>query len=175
LDGTATRYHAPRNGHADLLENGNDMQYWLFKSEPESFSIDRLALEGRTEWSGVRNYQARNFMKSMQIGDLGFFYHSNTVPLGIAGICRVVREAYPDFTALDPKSEYFDARSTREKPIWEMVDVAFERSFKQILPLEMLKGQAKLAAMPLVQKGQRLSVQPVAKPEWDAILTLACC
>jgi len=149
------------------------MQYWLFKSEPDTYSIERLEREGRTEWSGVRNYQARNFMKSMHIGDLGFFYHSNTTPPGIVGICRVIREAYVDFTALDPKSEYFDSRATQEKPIWEMVDVAFEQRFKQMIPLDLLKTQKKLENMPLVQKGQRLSVQPVSKSEWNTILQLS--
>ncbi len=149
------------------------MQYWLFKSEPDSYSFQRLALEGRTEWSGVRNYQARNYMKSMQVGDLGFFYHSNTSPPGIIGICRVIRTAYPDFTALDPQSPYFDPRASAAKPIWEMVDVAFERPLERFLPLELLRAHQPLAAMALVQKGQRLSVQPVAAKEWQAILALA--
>jgi predicted RNA-binding protein with PUA-like domain len=146
------------------------MQYWLFKSEPESYSIERLAREGRTEWSGVRNYQARNFMKAMKIGDLGFFYHSNVKPTGIVGICRVVREAYPDFTAIDLKSEYYDPRASIEKPIWEMVDVSFERQFNNTITLETLKTDIRLTSMAVVQKGQRLSIQPVSKNEWYVVL-----
>ena len=149
------------------------MQYWLFKSEPATYSFGRLEQEGHTEWSGVRNYQARNFMKIMKIGDRGFFYHSNTTSPGIVGICRVVRTAYPDFTALDPKSDYFDPRASTEKPIWEMVDVAFERPLARYLTLERLRAQRTLAQMQLVQKGQRLSVQPVTKAEWDTIIKLS--
>ena len=148
------------------------MHYWLLKSEPDSYGFDRLERDGRTEWSGVRNYQARNIMKEMKCGDLGFFYHSSTTPPGIIGICRVVREAYPDFTALDPESDYFDPRASIEKPIWEMVDVAFEERLPQYLPLELLRTQNTLATMPLLQKGQRLSIQPVSKTEWNAIIKL---
>jgi predicted RNA-binding protein with PUA-like domain len=148
------------------------MQYWLFKSEPDAYSIDRLQREQRTEWSGVRNYQARNFMKTMRKGDLGFFYHSSTKPPGIVGLCRVEREAYPDFTALDPKSEYFDPRSSIDQPIWEMVDVAFVERFDHVLALDLLRASPELADMYVVRKGQRLSVQPVTKTEWKSVLRL---
>jgi predicted RNA-binding protein with PUA-like domain len=150
------------------------MQYWLFKSEPETFGFDRLEREKRTEWSGVRNFQARNFMKSMKIGDLGFFYHSNTKEPGIAGIVEVVREAYPDFTARERGGEYFDPRATDDNPIWEMVDVAFRERLPRYVTLAELRANADLAAtMVLLRKGSRLSVQPVHVREWKLVLALA--
>lgn len=149
------------------------MQHWLFKSEPDSYSFDQLEQDGQTEWSGVRNYQARNFMKTMKIGDLGFFYHSSTTPPGIIGVCRVTREAHPDFTAIDPESEYFDARSTEENTIWEMVDLAFESRLGRYLSLDFLRTQPTLSAMPLLQKGGRLSIQQVTPTQWDTIIELA--
>jgi len=150
------------------------MQYWLFKSEPETFGFDRLEREKRTEWSGVRNFQARDFMKSMKIGDLGFFYHSNTKEPGIAGIVEVVREAYPDFTARERGGEYFDPRATDDNPIWEMVDVAFRERLPRYVTLAELRANADLAAtMVLLRKGSRLSVQPVHVREWKLVLALA--
>jgi predicted RNA-binding protein with PUA-like domain len=150
------------------------IQYWLFKSEPDTFGFDRLEREGRTEWSGVRNYQARNFMKAMQLDDLGFFYHSSTKEPGIAGIVRVVKTAYPDFTARERGGDYFDPRATLENPIWEMVDVAFERRLPRYVTLAELRAEPKIAAtMVLLRKGSRLSVQPVHKREWDIILKIA--
>jgi predicted RNA-binding protein with PUA-like domain len=150
------------------------MQYWLFKSEPETFGFDRLEREKRTEWSGVRNFQARNFMKSMKIGDLGFFYHSNTKEPGIAGIVEVVREAYPDFTARERGGEYFDPRATDDNPVWEMVDVAFRERLPRYVTLAELRANADLAAtMVLLRKGSRLSVQPVHVREWKLVLALA--
>lgn len=148
--------------------------YWLFKSEPDTFGFDRLEREGRTEWSGVRNYQARNFMKTMRVGDLGFFYHSNTKEPGIAGIARVTRTVYPDFTARDPKSEYFDPKATDEKPIWEMVDVAFDRRLPRYVTLAELREERELVeTMVLLRKGMRLSITPVTKREWGIVLRLA--
>ena len=147
--------------------------YWLFKSEPETYGIERLKKETRTEWSGVRNYQARNNMIAMQVGDLGFFYHSVVQPPGIVGVCKVVTTAYPDFTALDPKSDYHDPKATPEKPIWQMVDVAFERAFPRLIGLPELREMKALAGMPLIQKGSRLSVQPVTPTQWKAILNVA--
>ncbi len=148
--------------------------YWLLKSEPDSYGFDRLEREGRTEWSGVRSFQARNFMKAMHVGDLGFFYHSSTKEPGIAGIVRVVREAYPDFTARDPASDYYDPKATAEKPIWEMVDVAFERRLARYVTLAELRANADLApTMVLLRRGTRLSVQPVASREWGIVLRLA--
>ena len=149
-------------------------QHWLFKSEPESYGFDRLKREGRTEWSGVRNFQARNLMKTMRVGDLGFFYHSSTKLIGIAGIVRVVREAYPDFTARDPASPYYDGRATEKNPLWEMVDVAYEAALPRFISLAELRGNAELApTMVLLRRGSRLSVQPVHPREWDIILALA--
>lgn len=150
-----------------------DSNYWLFKSEPETFGFDRLRREGKTEWSGVRNYQARNTMQAMRVGDLGFFYHSSTAIPGIAGICRVVREAYPDFTAWDRGGEYFDPKSTEKKPIWMMVDVAFERDLPRFLPLAELRANPWLEGMTLLKRGSRLSVQPVSPAEWELIVRLS--
>jgi predicted RNA-binding protein with PUA-like domain len=148
--------------------------YWLFKSEPETFGFDRLEREGRTEWSGVRNYQARNLMKEMRVGDLGFFYHSSTKDTGIAGIVKVTREAYPDFTARDRSSGYFDPKATAENPIWEMVDVAFERRLPRFVSLaEMRANPALTASMVLLKKGSRLSVQPVHPREWKIVLAMS--
>ena len=148
--------------------------YWLWKSEPDSYGFDRLEREGKTEWTGVRNFQARNYMKAMRVGDFGFFYHSNTKEPGIVGIARVVREAYPDFTALDPKSDYYDAKASFEKPIWEMVDVAFERRLERFVSLAELREHSELAAnMVLLRKGSRLSVQPVTPREWGIVQKLA--
>jgi predicted RNA-binding protein with PUA-like domain len=149
------------------------LNYWLFKSEPETFGFDRLRREGRTEWSGVRNYQARNNMQAMRDGDLGFFYHSSTAVPGIAGICKVVREAYPDFTAWDKSSEYYDPKSPGRKPIWMMVDVAFERDLPRFVTLAELRTNAWLDGMVLLKRGSRLSVQPVTAAEWELILRLA--
>lgn len=143
--------------------------FWLFKSEPDVYSIERLKQEQRTEWSGVRNYQARNFMREMRLGDVGFFYHSNAKPTGIAGICRVCREAYPDHSARDPMSEYFDRRATTEQSIWEMVDVEFVKNFPRVITLNELRAIPELADMNLLRKGQRLSVLPVQPHQWARI------
>jgi len=151
------------------------MNYWLMKSEPEVFSIDDLAeAPGQTTcWDGVRNYQARNFMKSMEFGDQVFFYHSNADPSCIAGIAEVVRKAYPDHTALDPHDHHFDPKATAEKPIWEMVDLRFVRKFARPLALEDLRPVAGLEKMELLRRGSRLSVQPVTPAEWKIITRIA--
>jgi predicted RNA-binding protein with PUA-like domain len=155
-------------------EERTTIDYWLFKSEPETFGFDRLEREGRTEWSGVRNFQARNNMKAMHAGDLGFFYHSSTKVPAIVGIVKVVRAAYPDFSARERGGPYFDPRATAANPIWEMVDVAFERRLPRQVTLAELRANAALApTMVLLRKGSRLSVQPVHKREWDIILKLA--
>jgi predicted RNA-binding protein with PUA-like domain len=143
--------------------------YWLFKSEPLVFSLADLR-KGPTDWSGVRNYQARNFMMAMQIGDQGFFYHSNADVIGIVGTVQIVRTAYPDHTALDPDSNYFDPKATPEKPIWQMVDIAFLAEFSRTITLNELRATPGLEAMPLLQKGSRLSVQPVSPEQWQVIL-----
>lgn len=150
------------------------MNYWLMKSEPDVFSIADLKKKKKTGWDGVRNYQARNYMRDgMKLGDLVFFYHSNAEPSGIAGVARVCRESHPDPTQFDAKSEYHDPKATKEKPIWQMVEVEFVEEFSHVLTLAELKAAPALAKLPLVQKGTRLSVMPVAEAEWHAILKLA--
>jgi predicted RNA-binding protein with PUA-like domain len=151
------------------------MKYWLFKSEPEEFGIDDLKKKrSKTEhWDGVRNYQARNFMRDdMKIGDQGFFYHSNCDVPGIVGIVEVVKEGYVDHTAFDPDDKHYDPKSDPDKPRWFMVDVKFVERFPDTISLQQLKTNPKLADMRLVQKGNRLSVMPVEKKEWTAILKM---
>jgi predicted RNA-binding protein with PUA-like domain len=147
-------------------------RHWLFKSEPDSYSVDDLARDGRTEWSGVRSFQARNLMREMKPGDLGFFYHSSVAPPGIAGICEVVAAAHPDSTQWNKRSEYYDRTSKRDDPKWWCVDVAFVRKLPRYVPIDELRAIPELAFMPLLRKGQRLSVQPVAPQEWELILKL---
>lgn len=138
------------------------MKHWLIKSEPDVFSISDLEKVGREPWSGVRNYQARNFMwKDMRPGDLALFYHSNAKPPGLAGVARVAGAPYPDETQFDPKSEYFDAKSSREKPRWWLVDFEFVESFPAVFPLDAIKGDPVLAEMMVCQRGTRLSITPV--------------
>lgn len=151
------------------------MNYWLLKSEPDTFSLDDLrARPARTEhWDGVRNYQARNLLRDeIRKGDLAFFYHSSCAEPGIAGVVEVVREGYPDFTAFDPESRYYDPASTPDKPRWYMVDVRFKRALKRVITLHELKREASLRDMPLLQRGNRLSVMPVTKAQWMQILSL---
>lgn len=151
------------------------MAYWLMKSEPEEFSIDDLYRRPkRTEpWDGVRNYQARNFMRDgMKRGDQVFFYHSNCEVPGIVGIARVAREAYPDHTAFDPDDPHFDPKSDPDDPRWMMVDVQYVRKLKRTIPLSELKDNRKLRDMPLVRKGNRLSVMPVTPKQWQAVLDM---
>ncbi|OED38434.1 EVE domain-containing protein [Chromatiales bacterium (ex Bugula neritina AB1)] len=151
------------------------MNYWLFKSEPDAFSIDQLAsMPGkRDHWDGIRNYQARNLMRDqMKKGDLGFFYHSSCKVPGVVGIVEIVRESYPDHTAHDPASKYYDAKSSDENPRWCMVDVKLKRKFKEVVSLQSLKTIKGLEDMVLLQKGSRLSVQPVGKKHWDIIVKL---
>ncbi|MCW8357365.1 EVE domain-containing protein [Marinomonas pontica] len=146
--------------------------YWLMKSEPDAFSIDDLKRLTQSPWDGVRNYQARNFMKEMKVDDLIFFYHSSCSPAGIVGVAKVCKEAYPDHTSWDPNSPYFDAKSTPEKPRWFMVDVAFVEKWSSILTLAELKQSPALADMVLTQKGSRLSVMPISSDEWDYITAI---
>ncbi|SET99448.1 EVE domain-containing protein [Pseudomonas graminis] len=148
------------------------MAYWLMKSEPDELSISGLEKLGQTRWDGVRNYQARNFLRAMAVGDQFFFYHSSCPEPGIAGIGEIVKAAYPDPTALDEKSHYFDAKATEEKNPWSALDVAFVEAFSNVLGLGYLKQQAALEQMPLVQKGSRLSVMPVTDEQWAAVLGL---
>ena len=151
------------------------MNYWLVKSEPDEFSIDDLYRRPkRTEhWDGVRNYQARNFMRDgMKKGDQVFFYHSNCDTPGIVGIARVVREAYPDHTAFDPEDPHYDPKSDPENPRWLMVDVKYVRKLKRTIPLSELKDNPALEDMALVRKGNRLSVMPVTAEQWQTILDM---
>ncbi len=147
-------------------------QYWLMKSEPDVYSIDDLERDGSTGWEGVRNYQARNNMKAMKKGDEVLFYHSRATPPGVAGVARVVKEAYPDPHAFDPKSRYFDPKSSREEPRWFMVDLGFVRRFADVVALPDIKEVSALGDMVLVNNS-RLSVQPVRKKEFDLILGMA--
>jgi predicted RNA-binding protein with PUA-like domain len=153
-----------------------DKQFWLMKSEPEVFSIDDLQkAPGKTTcWDGVRNYQARNYLRdSIKKGDLVFFYHSNAEPSGIAGIAEVVKEGYVDKTAFDSRDHHYDPKSKPESPTWYMVDVKHVQTFKQLLSLEELRRHKELKDMVLLQKGSRLSVQPVSAAEWQAIIKLS--
>ena len=149
------------------------MAYWLMKSEPDELSINDLERLGETRWDGVRNYQARNFLRAMAVGDRIFFYHSSCPQPGIAGIGTIVAAAYPDPTALEPHSHYFDAKASAEKNPWSAIDVAHVKTFPQVLGLGSLKQQTALAELALVQKGSRLSVMPVTAEQWAAVLALA--
>ena len=149
------------------------MNYWLLKSEPNAFSIDMLKKKpAQTEhWDGVRNYQARNLLRDrLQVGDQAFFYHSNCEQPGIVGIVEVVRAGYPDHTAFDPHSKYFDPKSDPANPRWFMVDVRYLRHTRRVIPLAELKQHPVLENMALLQKGSRLSVSPVSEEEWRYIL-----
>jgi predicted RNA-binding protein with PUA-like domain len=151
-------------------------KYWLMKSEPSCFSIDDLKKlpQQTTHWDGVRNYQARNFMRDeMRIGDKIFFYHSNCTPPGIIGVAEVASEAYPDFTAFDSSSEHPDPNSTPDNPRWFMVDIRFKEKFNHIIPLDFLKQQPELQQMQILRKGNRLSITPVSENEWNVIHALA--
>jgi len=151
------------------------MNYWLMKSEPDVFGIDDLAHRpSQTEhWDGVRNYQARNMLRDqMQVGDQVFFYHSNCKEPGIVGIAEIVRAGYPDHTAWNPEGKYYDPKSDPDNPRWYMVDVHFVRKLKRTITLEELKQRPELSEMPLVRRGNRLSVMPVSTEHWQRILDL---
>ena len=152
------------------------MNHWLIKSEPDVFSIEDLERVGREPWTGVRNYQARNFMwREMKPGDLALFYHSNAKPSGIAGIAKVVGSPYPDPTQFDAKSEYFDEKSSRENPRWWLVDFEFVDSFSEIIPLDTLKQDAELCEMMVCQRGTRLSINPVSAKHFKRACKLGGC
>jgi predicted RNA-binding protein with PUA-like domain len=148
------------------------MRYWLMKTEPDEFSIDDLAKKKTEPWTGVRNYQARNFMREMKPGDGVLFYHSSCEVPGVAGIAEVATEAYPDPTQFDKKSDYYDAASKREEPRWSLVDVRYKRKLKRVIPLSELKDRRELEGFALLARGNRLSVLPVTKAQWDFILGL---
>ncbi|MCB9247111.1 MAG: EVE domain-containing protein [Ignavibacteriales bacterium] len=150
-------------------------KYWLVKSEPTAFSIDDLAKSKNktTYWDGVRNYQARNFMRDeMKLGDLVLYYHSNAEPNAVVGVCEIVKEGYPDFTAFDPDDKHFDPKSKKENPAWIMVDIKLIKKFKTPVTLTEMKSNSKLTEMRLVQRGNRLSVMPVNKKEFDEIIKM---
>lgn len=149
------------------------MSCWLMKSEPTVYSIADLERNGSTCWEGVRNFQARNFMRdAMKIGDKVLFYHSNADPAGVVGVARVVRAGYPDSAAFDKKSRYYDERSTASKPLWFMVDIEFVAKFSQVVTLEQMKNDPELEGIMVARRGMRLSIQPVSQQHFDRILAL---
>jgi len=151
------------------------MNYWLMKSEPDVFGIDHLmAMPNKTEhWDGVRNYQARNMLRNkIKKGDRVFLYHSNCAEPGIVGIMKVVRAGYPDHTAFDPESKYYDPKSDPDNPRWYMVDVQHQRKLARVVTLTELKTHAAMQDCPLVHKGNRLSIMPISKQQWDFVLEL---
>jgi len=150
------------------------VRHWLMKSEPDVFSLDDLKAAGTDHWDGVRNYQARNIMRDeMQLGDRAFFYHSNCAEPGIVGIMEIARAGYPDHTAFNPDDPHYDPKSDRDKPRWYMVDVRYLRHLPRVVALRELKSHPELAGMPLVRRGNRLSVMPVTEDQWHFILSLA--
>ncbi|MFT7127817.1 MAG: putative RNA-binding protein with PUA-like domain [Pseudoalteromonas tetraodonis] len=151
------------------------MNYWLMKSEPDAFGIDDLiAKPNQTEhWDGVRNYQARNMMRDdMKLGDQVFFYHSSCKEIGVVGVMEVACESYPDHTGFDSSSKYYDSKSSEDKPRWFMIDVKFVRKFSRTITLAQIKANPLLEDMRLIKKGNRLSINPVTKDEWKAILDM---
>ncbi len=149
------------------------MRHWLVKTEPDAFSIDDLKRLKKDAWSGVRNYQARNYMKEMRVGDPILFYHSSTLPPGIVGLAKVVTAAHADDTQFDKKGKYFDPKASKAKPIWFCADVGFVKKFPRLISLEELRGISVLKEMVLLERGSRLSVQPVMEKEFAAILKIA--
>lgn len=150
------------------------MQYWLFKTEPDAFSIDDLFNRpNQTEhWDGIRNYQARNFLRDdVKCGDQVFIYHSSCKEVGIAGLAEVVKEGYVDHTQFDPESNYYDPKSSPDKPRWVMVDIQFKQKFSQILPLKLIKKMSEISEIGLVKKGHRLSIMPVMQKEFECLLS----
>lgn len=150
------------------------MSYWLMKSEPDVYSIDDLKRDGRTEWEGVRNYQARNFMvKDMKLGDVVLFYHSNADPAGVAGLGVVSRLAEPDKSSWNKRSPYYDEKSKPESPRWFCIEVAFKSKFPKLISLDDLRAVPKLKGMEVLKKGQRLSIMPVRPEEFKHIEQMA--
>jgi predicted RNA-binding protein with PUA-like domain len=147
-------------------------RYWLFKTEPSGYSFEQLRADRTTPWTGVRNFQARNNMMEMQLGDLGLFYHSSIAEPAAVGVCKVVKTAYPDFTQFDRNSDYFDGRAKPDKPIWFMVDVEYVEPFRHPVTLARMREEPRLVGMALLKRGQRLSVQPVMPHEWKIVLEL---
>ncbi len=151
-------------------------KYWLMKSEPDEFSIDDLATRKNqtTYWEGIRNYQARNFMRDdMKVGDRVFFYHSNAKPLAIVGTMEIASEPYPDPSQFDPDSKYFDEKSTEDNPRWVLVDVKLIKKFDKPVLRDDIKNEPTLSDMMLIKKGSRLSIQPVTEHEWKKVHEMA--
>ena len=146
------------------------MKYWLMKSEPTEYSIDDLQKDDISSWFGVRNYQARNFLRQMKKGDMAFFYHSNCKVAGIVGLMRIAREGYADPTQFDPEHKYYEPKATLDKPRWTGVDVEFVQKFEQTLSLTELKAMPELGDLALVRQGNRLSLMPVSEAQWSVIL-----
>jgi len=157
-----------------MAKNNAENQWWLFKSEPDVYSIDDLAKDGTTYWEGVRNYQARNLIRDeMKKGDTVLYYHSRIKPMGVVGIARICREGYPDFTQFDEEAKYYDPKATEDNPRWFMVDVEFVGKFKEVVTLADLKAEEALEGMKVTMKGQRLSVQPVEQHHFDHVCKMA--
>lgn len=148
------------------------MAYWLMKSEPDVYGIDHLQREGTTLWDGIRNYQARNFMRSMQIGDRAFFYHSNTKPPGIVGLMEVIETQLTDPSQFDPSSKYFDPSSTPERPRWDCVRLRYLRHFNTLLSLDALRESFSPEELGVVKRGNRLSILPVSPSSAEQLLIL---
>ncbi len=148
-------------------------RYWLFKSEPNAYSFQDLMRDRVAEWDGTRNFQVRNWLKNdVKVGDGVLFYHSTTPPIGVAGTARVVRDGYPDHTAWDPNSEHPDPKSTPEKPIWYMVDIAPEVPFERVITLDEMRAEPDLRDMMALKRGNRFSISPVTKEEFEAVVRL---
>jgi len=144
-------------------------QYWLMKCEPDAYSIDDLARDQTTSWEGVRNYQVRNFMRTMAVGDKAFFYHSNAKPSGIAGLVEIAKTAYPDPFVLQPEHKYFDPKATPENPIWLSVDVQFIAKSREVISIQQLREIPELADLMILKRGSRLSITPVSEADFKMI------
>jgi len=174
FDHRSCRWLLPADVFRRSVVMGKEKQYWLMKSEPDVYSIDDLARDKETYWEGVRNYQARNFMRDqMQVGDEVLYYHSNCKTPGVVGTATVCKAAYPDDTSLDPSNKYFDPKSTVEKNRWVRVDLSIKKKFSRVISLTEMKAQSdRFSEFKLLAKGNRLSVLPVSKHNWDAVLAL---
>lgn len=149
------------------------VKYWMMKSEPSVYSIDDLKRDGFSSWEGVRNFQARNMMRDeMKNGDLALFYHSNANPPGVAGVCRICRESHPDLAAQNPKSPYFDPKSSSKNPIWFMVEVEYVEKFPSFVSLKQLRNTPELKDLKVLQKGSRLSILPVEHKHFEIIYAM---
>lgn len=149
------------------------MNYWLIKSEPDCYSIDDLMRDGTALWTGVRNYQARNYMRDqMKVGDLVLFYHSSTKPMGVVGIAKVMSKPVDDLTGLDPKDDHYDPKATKEKPIWSTVSFRFVKKLKKVITLDEIKFEPRLKGIMVAARGSRLSVQPLTKQHYEIIVKM---